>query len=78
MDENNSMKIALEKLSLQDNDVVVIKVDRDKWRVNEFAPLFNVIKDIFPNPVMEIPDGIRLEAKSIDYMIQYLEDMKKN
>lgn len=40
MDENNSMKIALEKLSLQDNDVVVIKVDRDKWRVNEFAPLF--------------------------------------
>lgn len=78
MDENNSMKIALEKLSLQDNDVVVIKVDRDKWMVNEFAPLFNVIKDISPNPVMAIPDGIRLEAKSIDYMIQYLEDMKKN
>lgn len=78
MDENNSMKIALEKLSLQDNDVVVIKVDRDKWGVNEFAPLFNVIKDISPNPVMAIPDGIRLEAKSIDYMIQYLEDMKKN
>lgn len=78
MDENNSMKIALEKLSLQDNDVVVIKVDRDKWRVNEFAPLFNVIKDISPNPVIAIPDGIRLEAKSIDYMIQYLEDMKKN
>lgn len=78
MDENNSMKIALEKLSLQDNDVVVIKVDQDKWGVNEFAPLFNVIKDISPNPVMAIPDGIRLEAKSIDYMIQYLEDMKKN
>ena len=78
MDENNSIKIALEKLSLQDNDVVVIKVDRDKWRVNEFAPLFNVIKDISPNPVMAVPDGIRLEAKSIDYMIQYLEDMKKN
>lgn len=78
MDENNSMKIALEKLSLQDNDVVVIKVDLDKWRVNEFAPLFNVIKDISPNPVMAIPDGVRLEAKSIDYMIQYLEDMKKN
>lgn len=78
MDENNSMKIALEKLSLQDNDVVVIKVDRDKWRVNEFAPLFNVIKDISPNPVMAIPDGVRFEAKSIDCMIQYLEDMKKN
>ena len=67
MDENNSMEIALEKLSLQDNDVVVVKVDRNKWRVNEFAPLFNAIKDISPNPVMAIPDGIRLETKSIDY-----------
>lgn len=78
MDENNSMEIALEKLSLQDNDVVVIKVDRNKWNVKEFAPLYHAIKDISPNPVMVIPDGIRLEAKSIDYMIQYLKDMKKN
>lgn len=78
MDENNSMELALSKLSLQENDVIVVKVDPTKWAADEFAPLFNVIKDISPNPVMAIPDGIRLEAKSIDYMIQYLEDMKKN
>ena len=29
MDENKSLEIALGKLSLQENDVVVIKVDRD-------------------------------------------------
>lgn len=78
MDENNSIEIALEKLSLQDNDVVVMKVDTQKWGVKEFAPLFEAIKDISPNPVIAIPDGIYLGAKNIDYMIQYLEDMKKN
>lgn len=78
MDENNSMEIALNKLSLQDNDAVVIKVDPTKWDFDKFVPLFKAIKDISPNPVMAIPDGICLETKSIDYMIQYLEDMKKN
>lgn len=78
MDENNSIGIALEKLSLQDNDVVVIKVDRKKWGMKEFAQLYHAIQDISPNPVIAIPDGIHLGTKSIDYMIQYLEDMKKN
>lgn len=78
MDENNNMGITLEKLSLQDNDVVVMKVDTQKWGVKEFMPLFDAIKDISPNPVIAIPDGIYLGAKSIDYMIQCLEEMKKN
>lgn len=78
MDENNSIEIALEKLSLQDNDVVVIKVDQNKWNVKEFAPLYQAIKDISPNPVIAIPDGISLGTKNIDYLIQYLQDMKKD
>lgn len=77
MDENNSMEIALNKLSLQDNDVVVIKVDPKKWNVNKFVPLFDAIKEISPNPVIAIPDGVCLETEGIDYMIQYLKDMKK-
>lgn len=77
MDENNSMEIALNKLSLQDNDVVVIKVDPKKWSVNKFVPLFDAIKEISPNPVIAIPDGVFLETEGIDYMIQYLKDMKK-
>lgn len=77
MDKNNSIEIALEKLSLQDNDVVVMKVDTQKWGVKEFEPLYHAIKDISPNPVIAIPDGISLGTKNIDYLIQYLEDMKK-
>lgn len=78
MDENNSMEITLDKLSLQENDVVVIKVDRNKWNVKEFEPLYHAIKDISPNPVIAIPDGISLGTKNIDYLIQYLQDMKKD
>lgn len=78
MDENNNMEIALEKLSLQDNDVVVMKVDTQKWGVKEFAPLYHAIKDISPNPVIAISDGISLGTKNIDYLIQYLQDMKKD
>lgn len=77
MDEN-SMQIALGKLSLQENDVVVIKIDPQKWDVDKFIPVFNAIKDISPCPVIPIPDGINLEVGGIDYLIQYLQDMKKS
>lgn len=78
MDENNNMGTILEKLSLQDNDVIVVKPDPQKWDVNKFMPVFNAIKDISPCPVIPIPNGINLETDSIDYLIQYLQDMKKN
>lgn len=78
MDENNSMELALSKLSLQENDVIVVKVDPTKWDVDKFVPLFNAIKEISPNPAIVIPDGVYLGTKNIDYMIQYLKDMKKN
>lgn len=77
MNENNNIEIELSKLSLQENDIVVIKVDPQKWNVDKFISLFNAIKDISSCPVIAIPNGIDLETESIDYMIQYLEDMKK-
>lgn len=78
MDENNNMELALSKLSLQDNDVVVMKVDTQRWDVKKFEPLYHAIKDISPNPVIAIPDGISLGTKNIDCLIQYLQDMKKD
>ena len=77
MDKNNSMELALSKLSLQENDVIVVKVDPTKWDTDKFVPLFNAIKDISPNPAIVIPDGVYLGTENIDYMIQYLKDMKK-
>lgn len=78
MDENNSIGIALEKLSPQENDVIVVKPDPQKWDVNKFIPVFDAIRDISPCPVIPIPNDMCLETESIDYLIQYLEDMKKN
>ena len=78
MDENNSMELALSKLPLQENDVIVLKVDPTKWAADKFVTLFNAIKEISPNPAIVIPDGVYLGTENIDYMIQYLKDMKKN
>ena len=47
MDENNSMEITLSKLSLQENDVIVVKVDPTKWAADKFVPLFNAPDNIF-------------------------------
>ena len=77
MDENNSMELALSKLSLQENDVIVVKVDPTKWDADKFVPLFNAIKHISPNPPIVTPAGVYLGTENIDYMIQYLKDMKK-
>ena len=78
MDENNSMELALSKLSLQENDVIVVKVDPTKWAADKFVPLFKAIKEISPNPAIVIPDGVYLGTENIDYRIQCLKEMKKN
>ena len=38
----------------------------------------SAIKSMVSNPVIVLPDDIDIGTKSIDSMIQYLEDMKKN
>ena len=71
------MSIALDKLSPTDNDVIVVKVDTEKYTVDKFGKIFRAIKDISPCPVIAIPEGIELQIDSIDYMINYLQSMKK-
>lgn len=69
--------IALDKLSPTDNDVIVVKVDTEKYTVDKFRKIFRAIKDISPCPVIAIPEGIELQVDGIDFMINYLQSMKK-
>ena len=71
------MGIALDKLSPTDNDVIVVKVGTEKYTIDKFGKIFRAIKDISPCPVIAIPEGIELQIDSIDYMINYLQSMKK-
>ena len=78
MDENKSLEIALGKLSLQENDVIVVKFKYGNCPVDNLARFVDAIKNISPCPVIAIPDDLDIGVENIDYMIQYLEDMKKN
>ncbi len=77
MNENNSMEIALSKLSLQENDVIVVKFKYGDCPVDNLARLVDAIRDICPYPTIAIPDNLDIGVENIDYLIQYLQDMKK-
>lgn len=77
MDENKSLEIALGKLSLQDNDVIVVKFKYGSCPVDNLVKFMDAIKDISPCPVVAIPDDLDIGTENIDKVIQYLEDMKK-
>lgn len=78
MNENNGMESALSKLSLQENDIIVVKFKYGDCPVDNLAKFIDAIRDIFPCPTIAIPDNLDIGVENIDYLIQYLEDMKKN
>ena len=78
MDENNSMELTLSKLSLQENDVIVVKFKYGSCPVFDMSEFVSAIKSMVSNPVIVLPDDMDIGTKSIDSMIQYLEGMKKN
>ena len=77
MSKNNSMEIALGKLSPQENDVIVVKFKYGSCPVDNLSKFMDAVKDISPCPVIAIPDDLDIGTENIDKVIQYLEDMKK-
>lgn len=77
MDENKSLEIALGKLSLQENDVIVVKFKYGNCPVDNLARFMDTIRNISPCPVIAIHDDLDIGVENIDRVIQYLEDMKK-
>lgn len=77
MDEN-SMQIALGKLSPQDNDVIVVKFNKDSCRPDNLQMFMNALKDICPCPVVAISDDMDIGTENIDRVIDYLQSMKKS
>ena len=78
MELTKSLEVELGKLSLQDNDIVVIKFDHKKWASDILGQFMKAIRDISPNPVVAIPDGMEINANYIDGVIEYLREMKKS
>ena len=78
MSESKSLGFTLGKLSLQENDIVVIKFDHYKWKSDMIGKFMSAAKDICPNPIIAIPDGMDISADYVDNVIEYLQQMKKS
>ena len=66
MDENKSLEIALGKLSLQENDVIVVKFKYGNCPVDNLARFMDAIRSISSCPVIAIPDDLDIGVENID------------
>lgn len=70
----------LSKISLQPNEVLVVKINTDKIDLEATNDIYKKITLSFPednrNQIIGIPIGIDFSIEQIDDMIDYLEEMK--
>ena len=75
---NNYQGVELNKIQVNPNEVLVVKIDIDKFDCDEANQIFKNIRKNFPinTNMIGIPVGIDLEMKTIDNIIHQLEEMK--
>ena len=70
----------LSKLTIQPNEIIVIKIDTNKYTLDEaeeiYQQIINDIPEEYQNNIIGIPSGIEMETADIDYLIQRLEYVK--
>lgn len=71
----------LQKLEIKENEILVVKIDANKYDLDKAQEIFLEITDTLPESVrtrvIGILVGIELETCTIDEMIKILESMKK-
>lgn len=70
----------LQKISLDSDEVLIVKFDIDKIGLENANWIFERVIEKLPeyrkNQVVGIPIGIDLDIQQIDYLIDYLKEMK--
>lgn len=73
--------VELQKLEIKENEILVVKIDANKYDADKAQEIFLKITDTLPESVrthvIGIPTGIEFEISTIDEMIKILESMKK-
>ena len=72
----------LSKLTIQPNEIIIIKIDTNKYTLDEaeeiYQQIINDIPEEYQNNIIGIPSGIEMETADIDYLIQRLEYIKND
>ena len=63
----------------KDTDIVVIKIDINNYDIEEANNIYNrlINSELAEYNCVGIPTGVDLEVENIDYLINYLEELKK-
>ena len=77
MDKN--LKVDIQGLSVDKNsDIVVVKIDTNQYNLHDAQAVYDIILKQLPGyNVVGIPTGIDLEIQSLDYLIDYLTNIKE-
>ena len=61
----------VEKITIQPTEVIVVKIDTDRYDMVTASDLFHEIKNLLPSniPMIAIPTGVELENRDIKYII---------
>lgn len=63
----------------KNTDIVVIKIDTSRYDIEQAQSIYDrlINNELSDYHCVGIPTGIELEAHNIDYLIDYLEGLKK-
>ena len=63
----------------KDTDIVVIKIDTNHFSIEDARDIYDslVNNELAEYNCVGIPVGIELETQNIDYLINYLKELKK-
>ena len=77
MDVN--FKVDIHGLPVDKNsDIVVVKIDTNRYDIEDANALYKSIVDRLPGyDIVGIPTGIDLEIQNLDYLIEYLTNIKE-
>lgn len=66
-------------LKNKDTDAIVLTFDTTKYNIPTCRSIYENIEKEFPeNKIIGIPKGITVEVQTIDNLINYLEECKKD
>ena len=79
MTVDKNLKVDIQGLPVDKNsDIVVVKIDSNRYNFDDANALYKSIVDRLPGyNVVGIPTGIDLEIQNLDYLIDYLTNIKE-
>ena len=70
-------QVELIKKELKPNDIIIVKIDIEKFDIEECKHVYEEVRKQFPNnQVVGLADGVELQFRDWEYLYQYVMSIK--